>query len=262
MRKVSLFVFSLFALLLSGRFCPLEAQPARRLGQFTSDEELTQELLLESGLAVPMGNTSRNAAVWSDYSGSVAQGAGLGGRVGLAYRFYPLAQMFIGADLDAFWLSYPYRTLELPAADSYLHVGWGAYALSATIGGRIPLGIYGLYFTTHAGVGYGLMCSPAVTAVEKYAVPAGKDGTRQKTRRSYSKVVSSTLNGNVFLSGGFGVEYRFRQRWIAKAYMDYSYMPSKPLGSDQWMPEENAGTSLQMIRLSAFVVGVGISYAF
>ena len=240
----------------------LPAQPAFRLPRFTQDEELTQEVSLWASAAIPLGNTARWSSVWNDYEGRVAQGAGLGGTVGFGYHYFPIPQFFIGVDADAFWLSYPYKTLELPAADSYLHVGWGVYALSASIGARIPLGLYGLYFTTRVGIGYGLACSPSVTAVEKVTVQAGEEG-KTKVRRRYIGAVSSSVNGNVFLKGGFGVEYRFRQHWIAKAGVDYSYMPGTALGSDQYVPEKDPEARRpEMIPLSALTVGIGISYAF
>lgn len=232
------------------------AQQAKQVSRFTDDSELRGEVSLRGGVALPL----KGIRSVPGGEGGLSKGAKTGGMVGLSYHFYPIPQFFIGAHVDAHLLCYDFGSLGAGGAQHYSHSGWNALGLAAVVGGRMPLGIYGLYFTANVGVGYGLMISPFMNAVNKVPAPTQKHPNRM--RREVSTILASSAVGNFYLTGGMGVEYRFKQRWIAKFMVDYSYMPSNAgWGSDQFTTASQTGDRL-LLKLSVFAIGVGINYAF
>ncbi len=235
----------------------LYAQQARQVARFTDDSELRQEVSLRGGVSLPLKGIK---SVPAGEEGGLSKGAKTGGMVGLSYHFYPIPQLFIGAHVDGHLLCYDFGSLASGGAQHYSHSGWNALGVAAVVGGRLPLGLYGLYFTANIGVGYGLMFSPFMNAVNK--VPAPTEKRPDRMVRQVTPLLSSTTVGNFYLTGGMGIEYRFKQRWIAKFMVDYSYMPSNAgWGSDQFTTASQKGDDL-LLKLSVFAIGVGINYAF
>ena len=258
MNKYRFYISLAVALLLAsagGAGSRLYAQ-AKQVLRFTDDSELRQEVSLRGGVSLPLSGIKSVPGE----EGGLSKGAKTGGMVGLSYHFYPIPQFFIGAHVDAHLLCYDFGNLASGGAQHYSHSGWNALGLAAVVGGRMPLGLYGLYFTANIGAGYGLMFSPFMKAIDKVPAPTEKHPNR--TVRQVTPLLASSTVGNFYLTGGLGIEYRFKQRWIAKFMVDYSYMPSSAgWGSNQFTTASQTGDDL-ILKLSVFAVGVGINYAF
>lgn len=250
------FAVALSLVMAGGAGSCLYAQQAKQVSRFTDDSELRQEVSLRGGVSLPL----RGIKSVPGENGGLSKGAKTGGMLGLSYHFYPIPQLFIGVHVDGHLLGYDFGNLASGGADSYVHSGWNALGLAAVVGGRMPLGIYGLYFTANIGAGYGLMFSPFMNAVNK--VPAPTEKNPKRTRRDVTTLLASSTVGNFYLTGGVGIEYRFKQHWIAKFMVDYSYMPSNAgWGSNQFTTASQTGDDL-LLKLSVFAIGVGINYAF
>lgn len=246
--KLSALFLSLFCLwpFLS----PVFAQNAFQLARFTLDEDLRSDVTLTGGVALPLGKTQSQILVDPASGESVPWGAKVGGVASLTYQWFAIPQLSFGFDFTGQWYGYEYQVLTVEDATRIRHSGWGVYSLSAVIGTRIELGVYGLYYTANVKVGYGLMQSPRVQAI--YADP--DRGDMVKT------ILSSSLSGNFYVSAGMGIQYRFRQRWIASLGLNYAYMPTTALGSNQLSDPDV--TDIKKFNLSSFIIGAGISYAF
>lgn len=226
------------------------AQPAIQVGRFTMDEELTSEVTLKTGVAVPLGHTRSSTVIQAETGKTIPWGAKTGGVVDMSYQWYAIPQLSFGVNFGGQWYGYEYKSLEIGNAVRTRHSGWGVYSFSALIGTRFQLGIYGLYFTANVQFGYALMQSPHVVAI--YANE--ETGDVEKT------LMSSQLSGNLYLSGGMGVQYRFKQRWIGSLNFNYCYMPTTALGSNQQVAQQEV--SVMKFNISSFVISAGISYAF
>lgn len=229
----------------------LSAQGAYRLSEFVSEEEFKHEVDLSAGPAIPSGNMRTSLPAGSGFGENVPQGANFGGGAKVAYRFYPLRQLYLGVTLYGQWYGYEYKYFDLSSADRVEHSGWDAYGGTLEIGTRLPTGVYGLYFTARIQAGYALLCSPRVSAI--YSTPAAGDIERPILVRSYRH--------GLYLGGGVGVQYRFRRHWICHLGLDYAYMPTGKFGADA--PSRGlVSTDDLSFKLSAFVVCAGVSYAF
>ena len=233
-------------------FCGgLSAQGAYRMEEFTSEEDFKHEVSLSAGPAIPLGNTRSFMPASSGFVDGIPQGALFGGGVNATYRYYPLHQLYLGATLFGQWYGYDYRKLDLASADRVEHSGWSVYGAAIEIGTRLPLGIYGLYFTAHVQAGFALMCSPSLTTIY-----ANKDvGDIRRT------LLESSLTGNLYLDGGFGVQYRFRRHWLCHIGLDYTFMPVGGWGLDSPVRYTDNSKDLTL-KLSSFVISAGVSYAF
>lgn len=229
----------------------LSAQGAYRMSEFTSEEKFKHEVSLSAGPAFPLGNTRSTLSTAAGVFDNIPQGAGTGGGVEAAYRFYPITQFYFGVTLFGQWYGYDYKQIDLSSADRIEHSGWDTYGGALEIGMRLPLGLYGLYFMAHIRGGYALMCTPRVSAI--YSTHTVGDIERRILTRSY--------DGNFYLGGGMGVQYRFRRHWLCHIGLDYHYMPSGQLGADAPVRPQGSTTDLKM-KLSSFVLSVGASYAF
>lgn len=179
----------------------LSAQGAYRLSEFVSEEEFKHEVDLSAGPAIPSGNMRTSLPAGSGFGENVPQGANFGGGAKVAYRFYPLRQLYLGVTLYGQWYGYEYKYFDLSSADRVEHSGWDAYGGTLEIGTRLPTGVYGLYFTARIQAGYALLCSPRVSAI--YSTPTAGDIERPILVRSYKH--------GLYLGGGVGVQYRFPQ---------------------------------------------------
>lgn len=241
----------LAVLAVSLSFGNLSGQGACRMSEFTTEEDFKGEVSLSAGPAFPLGNTRNFLPTPSAYGDVIPQGAGIGGGVKASYRFYPLHQLYIGATVFGQWYAYDYRQIDLSSADRIEHSGWDVYGGAFEIGTRLPLGVYGLYFMAHVQVGYAMMCSPKLSAI--YANRTVGDIERP--------ILSRSLTHNLYLGGGVGLQYRFRRRWLCHIGLDYAYMPSGNLGSDE--PTRPAESTQDLrLKLSSFVLDIGVSYAF
>lgn len=229
---------------------PVKAQRAFRMSEFAADEDLRHEVVLSAGPAIPLGNTRSYTPAGSGYPQSVPHGAGMGGGVNVGYRHFLLKQLCLGVSATGHWYAYDYKAFDYSSADKVIHSGWEMYAVSALIGTRLPLGIYGLYFRADVQAGYALMRSPSIRAI--YSNPTLGNIER--------RLLTASTKGNLYLSGGVGVQYRFHGRWLCQLDFDYAYMPSSGWGTDQAVRQEN-GEALQL-KLSSFVVSAGIAYSF
>ncbi|MCM1042072.1 MAG: outer membrane beta-barrel protein [Bacteroides sp.] len=229
----------------------LSAQGAFRMAEFASEEDFKHEVSLSAGPAIPLGNTRNFLPGSTEFADLVPQGACFGGGVNASYRYYPLHQLYIGVTLFGQWYGYDYKQFDLASADRIEHSGWDVYGGAFELGTRLPLGVYGLYFTARFQVGYALMLSPMVQAI--YSTQTVGDIVRP--------ILDRSLTSNLYLGGGVGVQYRFRRHWIAHIGLDYNYMPSGNLGSDA--PVRPVGNTKDLrLKLSSFVINVGVSYAF
>lgn len=246
------FGYVLCGVLVMGLFCgKMRAQGAYRTAAFTEYEDYKQEVNLSVGPAIPLGNTRSVTSPGNGFSTVVPRGARLGGSLNVSYRFYPLRQLYIGARIFGHWYGYDYKQMDLGTADRIEHSGWDSYGAAFELGTRLPLGVYGLYFTANFQLGYALMCSPEVNAI--YSSREVGDIVRPILARSYAH--------NFYLGGGVGVQYRFYKRWVCQIGLEYNYMPSGKLGVDNPVRDLASDTDLSL-KLSSFVVGVGVSYAF
>lgn len=226
---------------------PVKAQGAFRMSQFSADEDLKHEVVLSAGPAIPLGNTRSYVP---SGTGSIPRGAGMGGSVRIGYDYFLLRQLCIGVSATGHWYAYDYKAFDYASADRVIHSGWSMYAVSALVGTRLPLGLYGLYFRADVQIGYALMRSPSIRAI--YSSPTLGDTERH--------LLSATTKGNFYLAGGVGVQYRFYRRWLCQLNLDYTYMPSTAWGADISVQQEN-GRILQQ-KLSSFVVSAGVAYTF
>ncbi len=228
----------------------VKAQSAFRMSRFSADEDLKHEVVLSAGPAVPLGNTRSYIPAGTDNIRPIPRGAGMGGSVRVGYDYFLLRQLCIGVSATGHWYAYDYKAFDYASADKVIHSGWGMYAVSALVGTRLPLGLYGLYFRADVEVGYALMRSPSIRAI--YSSPTLGDTER--------RLLSATTKGNFYLAGGVGVQYRFHRRWLCQLHWDYTYMPSTDWGADMAAQQEN-GRVLQQ-KLSSFVVSAGVAYTF
>ena len=229
---------------------PVKAQNAFRMSQFSADEDLKHEVVLSAGPAIPLGNTRSYVPAGTGSSDPIPHGAGMGGSVRLGYDYFLLRQLCIGVSTTGHWYAYDYKAFDYSSADRVIHSGWSMYAVSALVGTRLPLRLYGLYFRADVQVGYALMRSPSIRAI--YSSPTIGD--------TEHRLLTATTKGNFYLAGGVGVQYRFYGRWLCQLNLDYTYMPSAGWGGDKAVQREN-GKILQL-KLSSFVVSAGIAYSF
>lgn len=233
-------------------FCGgLSAQGAYRMAEFSSEEDFKHEVSLSAGPAIPLGNTRNFLPAGSGFDDVVPQGACLGGGLNAAYRFYPLHQLYIGVTLFGQWYGYDYKQIDLSSADRIEHSGWEVYGGAAEIGTRLPLGVYGLYFTARVQVGYALMCSPKLSAI--YSAHTVGDVERP--------ILERALTSNLYLGGGIGAQYRFHRHWLCHIGLDYTFIPSRQWGEDRPIHYTSSTTDLKL-RLSSFVVSAGVAYSF
>lgn len=245
-------VGTLWAVLAMLSFCGgLSAQGAYRMSEFSSEEDFTHEVSLSAGPAIPLGNTRTFLPADAGFADAIPQGARLGGGVNAAYRYYPLHQLYLGVTLFGQWYGYDYKQINLSSADRIEHSGWDVYGGAVEIGTRLPLGIYGLYFTARVQAGFALMCSPELNAI--YSTQTVGDIVRPILQRSFT--------GNLYLGGGIGVQYRFRRHLLGHIGLDYTFMPTGGWGSDE--PVRYTGNTPDIqLKLSSFVISAGVSYAF
>ena len=228
----------------------LSAQGAYRMEAFTSEENFKHEVSLWAGPAIPLGN-ARSFVPDGAGTSVIPQGATFGGGVNVGYRFYPLLQLYIGATVFGQMYGYDYKKIDLGGASRIEHSGWSSYGAAIEIGTRLPLGIYGLYFTARIQAGYALMNSPAVAAIY----------SSQDVGDIREDILLRNTTGNLYLGGGIGVQYRVRRHLLCHIGLDYTFMPVGGWGLDEPVRYTDNTRDLSL-RMSAFVINVGISYAF
>lgn len=216
-----------------------------------SEESFKKEFCFSAGAAIPLGNTRTFLPEGIALGHAVPQGANMGGSVKAGFRYYPLQQLYFGPVIFGHWYAYEYSRFDLSSANRVEHSGWGAYGAALEAGTYIPFGIYGLYFTANFQLGYAMMCSPKVSAI--YSTRDIGDIEFPILRRS--------VQHNLYLGGGVGIQYRFRRHWLYHIGLEYAYMPTGSMGLDSPPNPLNNNSDLSL-KLSSFVINAGLSYSF